>query len=307
MTLRFGLVGTGYWAQATHAPALTSTPGASLTAVWGRDLDRARQLGDKHGAVAHDDLDEFLAAVDAVEFSVPPDVQAPIATRAAAAGKHLLLEKPIALTDAEADALVEAVDGAGVATVVFFTSRFQPETRAWLTQVTSQSGWMGGSAAWLGSAMRTSSPFNTPWRQVKGGLWDVGPHAVGMLWAALGPVTRVTADHGLADITHLVLHHASGVTSTVTVTLSAPEQAARFDLSLWGEPGTAPLPRTAGTPVTALRTALTELVEHAESGRTDHPCDVRFGRDITRVLAAAQHQLDAASRRSSGKSERALF
>ena len=291
MALRFGLVGTGYWAKVTHAPALASAPGASLTAVWGRDLDRARQLADQHGAAAYDDIGKFLADVDAVSFSVPPDVQAPIATKAAAAGKHLLLEKPIALTDAEADTLVDAVDAAGVATVVFFTMRFHPETRAWLADVTSKDGWLGGSATWLGSAMRASSPFHTPWRQVKGGLWDVGPHAVGMLWAALGPVTSVTADHGLADITHLVLHHASRVTSTVTVSLSAPEQAARFEMSVWGEPGTAPFPASAGTPVTALRTALDELVANAESGRTDHPCDVRFGREITRVLTTAERQL----------------
>jgi predicted dehydrogenase len=155
---------------------------------------------------------------------------------------------------------------------------------------------MGGSATWLGGALRESSPFHTPWRQVKGGLWDVGPHAVGMLWAALGPVTAVTADHGLADITHLILHHASGATSTVTLSLSAPESAARFELSIWGQPGTAPLPPAAEGAVPALRTALTELVEYAESGRTGHPCDVRFGRDITAVLAAAESEPAIAAR-----------
>jgi predicted dehydrogenase len=292
VTLRFGLVGTGYWARVTHAPAIASTPGAELVAVWGRDLDRARDLAEAFNATAHDDLGAFLAGVDAVGFSVPPDVQAPIATRAAAAGKHLLLEKPVALADNDADRLVQAVDASNVASVVFFTSRFQPEVRAWLADVTEQSGWMGGSATWLGAALGTSSPFNTPWRQVKGGLWDVGPHTVGMLWAALGPVTAVTADHGLADITHLILHHASGVTSTVTVSLSAPKGATRFELSLWGEPGTVTLPPAAGDAVSALRTALAELIANAEAGRTDHPCDVRFGRDITRVLAAAQAELD---------------
>lgn len=292
MTLRFGLAGTGYWARVTHAPALAATAGASFASVWGRDLDRARQLASGYGAVGYDDVDAFLAGVDAVVFSVPPDVQAPIAARAALAGKHLLLEKPVALADAEADAVVAAAESTGVATVVFFTSWFQPQIRDWLSEVGTQAGWMGGAATWLGAALRESNPFNTPWRQAKGGLWDVGPHAVGLLWAALGPVVSVTADRGLADITHLVLHHASGVTSTVTVSLSAPEPAARFELSLWGEPGTSVLPAASGTAVGAARTALTDLIERAESGRSDHPCDVRFGRDITRVLAAAQLRLD---------------
>jgi len=48
------------------------------------------------------------------------------------------------------------------------------------------------------------------WRRDQGGLWDVGPHMVSLLWASLGPVTSVTADRGPADVTHLILHHQGG-------------------------------------------------------------------------------------------------
>ena len=94
--LRFGLVGTGYWARITHAPALASGEGIEFAAVWGRDPGAARTLAAEHGVTAYADFDEFLAGVDAVAFAVPPDVQAGMAAQAAAAGKHLLLEKPIA-------------------------------------------------------------------------------------------------------------------------------------------------------------------------------------------------------------------
>jgi predicted dehydrogenase len=173
--LRFGLVGTGYWARVTHAPALASTAGVELAAIWGRDPDAARVLASGHDATAHSDFDEFLAGVDAVAFSVPPDVQGALAMRAARAGKHLLLEKPVCFSEPTADALAQAADDAGVASVVFFTMRFQPAVRAWLADVTGTSGWAGGSAVWLGSSLRESSPFNTPWRRDKGGLWDLGP------------------------------------------------------------------------------------------------------------------------------------
>jgi predicted dehydrogenase len=289
--LRCGLVGTGHWARITHAPALASTEGIEFAAVWGRNPGAARDLAAAHGATAHADLDEFLASVDAVVFSVPPDVQSQIAVRAARLGRHLLLEKPIALTDAEADSLVEAVEAAGVASVVFFTSRFQADVRDWLVEVTAARGWLGGRAIWPGTALEEGNPFNTPWRRVKGGLWDLGPHVVSMFWASLGPVVSVTADSGLADITHLILHHASGVTSTATVTLSAPEAAGEFELGLWGAPGWSIAPTETPEPVTALRVALTELAANVRSGRTDHPCDVRFGRDISRVLTAAERQL----------------
>jgi predicted dehydrogenase/phosphoheptose isomerase len=289
--VRFGLVGTGHWARVAHAPALASTDGITFSADWGRSHAAAHEIAAEFGVTAHDDLDDFLGAVDAVAFSVPPDVQAPIAAKAARAGKHLLLEKPVALSAEAADTLVSAVEKAGVASVVFFTMRFQPEVRAWLAEVTAQDGWLGGTGIWLGGALRESNPFNTPWRREKGGLWDAGPHVLSLLWECLGPINAVTAVAGPRDITHLVLRHPNA-TSTVTVTVSAPEQAAQASVDLWGEPGTSSLPRSEGTAVTALRTALSELAANAATHTTAHPCDVWFGRDIVRVLDAAQRQLN---------------
>ena len=292
-SLRFGLVGTGHWARITHAPALASTDGVEFAAVWGRNADAAAGLAASYGATAHRDLTSFLGDVDAVAFAVPPDVQAPIATRAASAGKHLLLEKPIAISAADADALVSAVEQARVASVVFFTARFQADTRAWLAEVTASGGWASGSAVWLGSAWQAGNPFNTPWRRDKGGLWDVGPHLISLLWASLGPVTSVTADAGPADVTHLVLHHRGGATSTITVTLSAAEAAAGVDAYVWGESGRLAAPLGSVDRVAALSIALAELTANARAGQPRHPCDVRFGRDVGRVLAEAQRQIDA--------------
>ncbi len=293
--MRFGLVGTGYWAKMTHAPALASTPGAELTAVWGRDPAATAALAASCGASAHQDLDVFLASVDAVAFAVPPHVQAPLAIRAAQAGKHLLLEKPVALSVDDANRLVTAVDEAGVASVVFFTWRFNTEIRAWLTDEQarggwSREGWSGGAAIWLGTSLQEDNPFNTPWRREKGALWDLGPHLVGMLWACLGPVTEVTAVAGKADVTHLVLRHDTGATSTVTCTQSAPEAAAGVTVFVWGEAGRSVMPADLVDSVAALRTAAAELIAVAAAGATTHPCDVRFGREITRVLAKAQAQ-----------------
>jgi predicted dehydrogenase len=294
--LRFGLVGTGHWARITHAPALASTDGIEFAAVWGRNREAAADLAAEYRVAAHDDLSAFLAGIDAVAFAVPPDVQAAIGARAAQAGKHLLLEKPIAASEAAARALVEAVDQAQVASVVFFTYRFAPDVRAWLASVQDRGGWAGGVSVWLGSALQESSPFNTPWRRDKGALWDLAPHVISLLWPALGPVTSVTADAGPADVTYLVLHHETGATSTSTVTLSAPETLNGLDLYLWGTAGTSAAPTRTAEPVAQLRTALTELAENARSGRTAHPCDVRFGHAVGRVIAEAERQIGARSR-----------
>ncbi len=296
--MRFGLAGTGFWARTTHAPAIAATPGSTLTAVWGRDARSARSVAADHGATAFADIGAFLDAVDAVAFAVPPYVQAPLAVRAAQAGKHLLLEKPVSLSVEEADAMVAAVESSGVASVVFFTARFSTEIRAWLTDEHARGGWSGGGwsggvAVWLGSALRPGSPFDTPWRRDKGGLWDLGPHVVSLLWACLGPVVSVDAIPGAEDVAHLVLRHESGATSTATVTLSAPPAASGTSLFVWGEAGRSVMPATPVDPVQALRTAVAELASCAASGQRDHPCDVRFGREVVRVLAAAAAQLAA--------------
>jgi hypothetical protein len=198
----------------------------------------------------------------------------------------------------DADKLVAAVSTAGVASVVFFTHQFDTEIRAWLADEQARGaggGWSGGVAVWLGAALQPDSPFNTPWRREKGGLWDLGPHVVSMLWACLGPVTGVTAVAGPDDVTHLVLSHEQGATSAATVTLSAPPAAVGNSLFVWGEAGRSVMPAAPLSAVEALRVAITELATAAAAGRAAHPCDVRFGRDVVRVLASAEAQLNSRS------------
>jgi predicted dehydrogenase len=291
--LRFGLVGTGFWARIAHARALADTPGIDFMALWGRNQDAAATLAASFGVTSYQDFDTFLADVDAVAFAVPPDVQSALAVRAARAGKHLLLEKPVALSAEASAGLVAAVDAAGVSTVVFFIARFQPTARAWLDEVMSTGAWAGAQAVWLGSVYDESSPFNTPWRREKGALWDLGPHVVSLLWPIFGPVESVTTDVGRGDLTHLVLHHQGGATSTATLTLGAPELADGFDLMVWGEHGRTSMPQLADDPAVALRVALSELAGLARSGGRSHACDVRFGHAVTEVLDQAQRAADA--------------
>jgi predicted dehydrogenase len=293
--LRFGLAGTGHWARITHAPALASTAGIELAGVWGRNAEAAAAVAGSYGCAWYDNFDDFLTGIDAVAFAVPPDVQAALAGRAAGAGRHLLLEKPIATTEQAADVLARAVQDAGVASVVFFTARFQADVRAWLASVAEQR-WSGGTAVWLGSALTEVSPFNTPWRREKGALWDLAPHLVSLLWASLGPVTAVTADAGTWDVTHLILHHEGGASSAVTVTACAPEAADGSDVWLWGESGRTRAPVETDQPVGALRLALAELAANARSGQPRHDCDVIFGRAVGAILADAQRQIDTRQR-----------
>src|SRR4051812_37689079 len=64
--VRFGVVGTGFWAREVHGAGVKATQGAELAGVWGRDREKTRDAADALGAAAFDDFDLMLDAVDAV-------------------------------------------------------------------------------------------------------------------------------------------------------------------------------------------------------------------------------------------------
>jgi hypothetical protein len=209
-----------------HAPALSGHEELDFTGVWGRRPEAAKELAERHGVRAYDDVDDLFADVDAVAVALPPQVQAALAARAARAGCHLLLDKPLAPTVEQGRAVVEAAREAGVASVVFFTTRFQPEPAAWIAEQAAVPGWFTARAEWLGAVFTSESPFATPWRREKGALWDVGPHALSVLLPVLGDVRRVTAAaYGPGDTAHVVLDHTGGASSTLTLSLTAPPAA----------------------------------------------------------------------------------
>jgi predicted dehydrogenase len=290
--MRIGLIGNGYWARVTHAAGLLAEPSVTLTGVWGRDGSKSDALAAELGIRAYRDPDELFADTDAVAFSVPPQVQLELALRAAALGKHLLLEKPIALSAVDADRLADAVGEAGVASVVFFTSRFDARQRQWLDEVFGQPGWDGASGMWLGAAFAPDSPFDTPWRRQYGGLWDVGPHALSIVTAALGPIERLSAMAGPRDQVHLLLRHRGGAVSNYVLGIDNPPAAGGSGLTIWGAPGRRELPPGPSDPVAALASAARELAAAAAEERPSHPCDVQYGREVVRLLAEAQRQLD---------------
>ncbi|WP_406131095.1 Gfo/Idh/MocA family protein [Streptomyces sp. NBC_00989] len=292
--MRIGLLGTGPWAQMAHAPALSGHDAWDFAGVWGRRADAAKELADQHGVPAYDDVDALLADVDAVAVALPPSVQAELAVRAARAGRHLLLDKPLAPTVEQGRAVVDAVREAGVASVVFFTSRFQPETDAWITEQAAAEGWFTARAEWLGSVFTSDSPFAaSPWRQEKGALWDVGPHALSVLLPVLGDVHRVAAAvRGPGDTALLVLDHVGGASSTLTLSLTAPTAAAGVTVELRGEAGVTSLPDSSGDAVSALVRAADALSEAVRTGRP-HSCDAAFGQRVTEILAEAEAMVDS--------------
>lgn len=285
--VRFGLFGTGPWAHLTHAPALAAHPGVEFTGVWGRDPGKTAELAERYEVTAYSDADALIGDVDAIAVALPPDVQAPIALRAAAAGRHLLLDKPIATRLDEAEALAAV----GVASVVFFTRRFTPVLGAFLSEAAATGGWTEARVDHLGSIFTPDNPFGaSPWRRDRGGLWDVGPHALALVLPVLGPVAEVTAVAGARDLAYVLLKHTGGAVSRLTLGVDAPPAAAREEAVFAGEAGVRVVPRAEWDPVEALGRAVDELLSAAAGGSASS-CDARFGAQVTAILVAAEWSL----------------
>lgn len=293
--MKVGLLGTGPWAAKTHGPALSAHKDVELTGVWGRRPEAAKSLADELGSRTYDDVDALLTDSDAVAIALPPDVQAPLAVRAAEAGCHLLLDKPVATTPEAARQVTEAVSAAGVASVVFFTLRFCEPTAAWIDDQAGSGGWLTGRADWLSPVFGGGdSPYMaSPWRRERGALWDVGPHALSVLLPVLGDVADlegVRAARGFGDTVHIILRHAQGASSTCTLSHSVPPAAAGVTAEVRGAAGTARLPERDESPVDAFTRAVDALTDAARTGRP-HACDVRFAQRVTEILAQAESAL----------------
>lgn len=291
MTTRFGLVGTGYWGEHVHAPALAAHPDVDLVGVYGRDRAKADAIGSPHGVPGFDDVEALLGEVDALAFAVPPAVQSAVALQAARAGKHLFLEKPIALDLASADALVDAAAETGVSSVVFFTARYVDAWESWLTE-TIASRPLGGRADWLSCQVGADNPYAASvWRRENGALWDVGPHQLAQLIPALGPVVDVAGARGADDLVHLVLTHEGGATSRMSLGQNVPKAAVRVGVEFYGAEGWRTQPDDPRDLGLAYARALDELLANIAAGETAHRCDVRFGRDVVEVITRCEQAL----------------
>jgi predicted dehydrogenase len=275
-----------------HAPALTAHKDVEFVGVWGRNPTKAAELAKEHGAQAYGEIDALIADVDAIAVALPPDVQSPIALRAAEAGKHLLLDKPVAFTAQEANAIAAAVAERDLASVVFFTRRLLPEIADFVRDVVATGGWTEARIEHVGSIFADGNPFGaSPWRKESGGLWDVGPHALAAVLPVFGPVTEVTGLTGPRDNTHVLLKHEGGAVSSLTLSVDAPLAAGREDYVFVGEAGVRELPHAPFEAVTALGLAIDQLLA-AASGGPKSALDVRFGAQVTGILAAAQESIE---------------
>jgi len=129
MIVKVAVIGVGHLGK-HHARILSTLPGAALVAVVDTNRARADEIAAAHRVRAVYDARDLVGQVDAVTVAVPTELHHDIALMFLEAGVPALVEKPLARTVAEADALIAAAARAGVALAVGHTERFNPAVAA---------------------------------------------------------------------------------------------------------------------------------------------------------------------------------
>ena len=129
MSVRIAVVGVGYLGR-HHARILAMLPGVELAAVVDINQARAAEVAAASGTSPLTDYRDLLGKVDAVTVAVPTELHREVALPFLAAGVHVLVEKPMARTPAEADDMIQAAAKAGAILAVGQTERFNPAVAA---------------------------------------------------------------------------------------------------------------------------------------------------------------------------------
>jgi len=143
VTLRVGIVGTSWWSDAMYLPALQGLDDVDVSAVLGRDAQRTEAFAQRWDISAFHTQPEafFDHQLDAVIIASANDSHHRLTLDALDAGLHVLCEKPLGLSVAEATEMTVAAEAAGVVTLVPFTYRYMPVNR-WVKQLLDD-GYLG--------------------------------------------------------------------------------------------------------------------------------------------------------------------
>ena len=193
----FGVIGSGIVGGAWHAHVYHHLPQAELVAVCDLNEARAREIADRYGVPhVYTDYRELLARSDiaAVSIATPDFAHREIAVAAAQAGKHILVEKPLATTVEDAEAILNAVDAAGVKLMVDFHNRVNP---AFVTTRQSVLNGELGELKYIYARLSNTTFVPTqmlPWASRSSALWFLASHTFDMsCWLLQDKPKRVYA------------------------------------------------------------------------------------------------------------------
>ncbi|HEY4305667.1 MAG TPA: Gfo/Idh/MocA family oxidoreductase [Gemmatimonadaceae bacterium] len=257
-SFRIGLVGCGRISK-NHFDAIASVDGLHLVAVADIDATRSQAAANKYGAQAFSSLDEMLKseALDIVAICTPSGLHSALGVQAARAGKHVLTEKPMAISLKQADDLIAATDHAGVQLFVVKQNRLNPPIQ--LLKRAIDKGRFGRiymanvTVRWTRPQdYYDAEPWRGTWEFDGGAITNQASHYVDLLQWLVGPVESVMAktatqarrieaeDSGIG-----ILKFRSGALGVIEVNVLTYPKNLEGSITIMGEKGTVKIGGTA--------------------------------------------------------------
>ncbi|MCS6845187.1 MAG: Gfo/Idh/MocA family oxidoreductase [Caldilineales bacterium] len=300
--INFGLIGCGRVAP-RHAQSIKQLRETRLVATADIRFDRAQRFAEEYGADAYQDYRDLLARpdVDAVSICVPSGLHAQVALDALRAGKHVLVEKPIALTLEDADRMIAEARQRSLWLGVVLQNRYNSPVQQLRRAV--DEGLLG--RLYLGNACvrwyRPQSYYDDGWHGTRamdgGALMNQSIHHIDALQWLMGPVHSVqaytaTLAHRMEteDVGVAVLRFKSGALGTVEGSTLTWPQNLEGSVSIFGEHGSVQVGGTALNRITLwkVRGQLEQEAEILTSQRVDPPSVYGYShREVIRDFARA--------------------
>jgi predicted dehydrogenase len=281
--LRVGIASFAHVHAPAYASALREIAGAVLAGVWDDDLDRGRQAADTYGTRFYQRLDDLLAAVDSLVVASENTRHKDIVLAAAAAGVHVLCEKPLATSREDGQAMIRACAGAGVKLGTAFPVRYSDAVRQLRAAVL---GGTVGETLMIRATNRGTFPggwFGDPALAGGGALMDHTVHVADLLrWIWGREFVQVYAEaatrhHDLAvdDCGLLLITLEGGLIASLDPSWSRPVHA----FPTWGDV-TMEVTGTAGVASLDVFAQNVELFSN-QRGRTQW---INWGDDLDRLM-----------------------
>lgn len=198
--LRAAIVGTGLIATKKHVPAFSKLKNkVELVGVCDKNLDAAQKLAHHLGIAAYGELSDLLSneTPELVDICTPPQTHAKLAVEAMKAGCHVFIEKPMALTLAECDEIINASEKSRVKVCVGHSDLFyHPFIKARQLVANGEIGEFRGMRIFLSTPTDYMTSQKDHWahRLAGGVIGETGPHVVYMSLAFINPIRKVSID-----------------------------------------------------------------------------------------------------------------
>jgi len=289
MTLGWAIISTGRHSDTKMAPAINAAAGSTITAIVSRDIDRAKTFANKHGVkIAYDNIDAMLRDpdVNVVYVASPNALHGEHTLKAAAAGKHVLVEKPMALSVNDCRQMIDACDRAGVKLGVGFHLRTHPGHQRLREMVVS--GQLGKlsltTANWGRGSRGLVTPSSRPalqawWGDLSmvgaGAFMATGVHCVDLMRFVTGRnVTEVIALNDasstspLEELVTLTARFDDGSLGTIMTGRRTPDYVGN-DVMIYGSEGRAGVRESVNTVLGGTLDIDTQTITACEAFETD--------------------------------------